>query len=78
MYFILYRKMVLSEIQKYEIVSRYNNSDWSMQKIADTVGSISNAIKIYTLKLPKNIIKHYKNLYNDIYNNIYNYVETFV
>jgi len=78
MYFILYRKMVLSEIQKYEIVSRYNNSDWSMQKIADTVGSISNAIKIYTLKLPKNIIKHYKNLYNNIYNNIYNYVETFV
>jgi len=37
MYFILYRKMVLSEIQKYEIVSRYNNSDWSMQKIADSM-----------------------------------------
>lgn len=29
--------MVLSEMQKFEIISKYNNNGWSMQKIADSM-----------------------------------------
>ena len=46
--------MALSDLQKFEIVSKYNNENWSIKKIAESMKINRNTVSLWVNRYAKN------------------------